>query len=234
MDTINTLNLTEVNYDRRFKLVLSAWGTIIIGWILLALTMQAIDNTNLRKEREYLRDRLFSEMNLRTTVQQASALQDQIHNLYEVEIAVLKRQVEITRVDAYIAKVNKKLSPGIRNRIIQAAYACSDAVEIDPLFTLAVMEQESRFHIYAKSDKDAHGLMQLIPSTALEVGVARHEIYNIERNICGGATYLAKQLKANNGLIKAALRRYYGGGEEWEYSLPVIERYTKFQRIAKL
>lgn len=221
--------------DERYKSIMAMWIIGIISWALLTLFMQASDNSSLRSEREYLRTRLFIEMDLRSEVQKTVELQKQIHVLYEAEIWLLRQQMEMSRVSQYIAKVNPSLSIETRTRIVQAAYHCSAQVELDPLFTLAVMEQESRFNVYAKSIKGALGLMQLMPRTATkELGIPIKQIYDIELNVCGGAAYLARHLKTHEGDQRAALRRYYGGGEPAEYSQPVLMRYEHIQRRVRL
>lgn len=224
----------KAGVNRKYRVIMSLWRVVILSWLCMCLTAQISSITNLSKERDYLRGRLFAEMNLRIKVQELTGLQNQIHTLYEIEIALLRHQVEMSRVDGYIAKTNRKLTPQVRYQIVQAAYNCSNAVGIDPLFSIAVMEQESRFQVYAKSDKDAHGLMQLIPSTAAMLGISRDKIYDIKQNVCGGITYLAKHIKTYNGELKLVLRRYYGGGEEWEYPQPVLARYARIQDKIRL
>lgn len=225
----------KMSTDSKYKTLMAAWYVVIISWVLFAMVMQAGENTQLRSEREYLRTRLFVEMNLRSEVQKTVELQKQIHVLYETEIWLLRQQMEMSRVSQYLAKVNPSLSIETRVLIVQAAYYCSARVGLDPLFTLAVIEQESRFNVYAKSFKGALGLMQLMPRTATkELGIPIKQIYDIELNVCGGAAYLARHLKTHDGDQRAALRRYYGGGDPAEYSQPVLIRYENIQRRVRM
>lgn len=217
--------------EQKFKLFMAAWVSLIIGWILLALSMQALSINQLIRERSYLRERLFSEMKLLQQREEVIERQALIHSDYELEISTLRLQNEMLRADNYIAQVNRELRPETRWKIILAVYSCAPVAEVDPVLALAVMEQESRFKVFAKSSKNAHGLMQLLPSTAIsELGIPKNRIYDIELNVCGGINYLGKHLKHYSGVQVAALRRYYGGGEEWEYPQPVLERYEKIMK----
>lgn len=61
----------------------------------------------------------------------------------------------------------------------------------DPLLVTAVMEAESGFDMTAVSRAGATGLLQLMPDTAVALGVDR---YNALENVIGGAIYLANQV----------------------------------------
>lgn len=221
----------EEKEDRKFKLLMAFWASVLIGWVLLALSMQALHINQLSRERSYLRERLFSEMSLRQQREEVIERQTLLHSAYEGEIAALRLQTEMLRVDRYIAGVNREINSETRWRIILAIYSCAPIADVDPLLALAVMEQESRFRVFAKSTKDARGLMQLLPSTALaELGIPTHKIYDVNLNVCGGISYLSRHLRRYEGVQTAALQRYYGGGTEEEYPRPVLNRY---QRILK-
>ena len=216
--------------DRKYAWRMALWKTVVIGWALLTLFMQTTENGSLRQEREYLRSRLFAEMNLRTEVMQAVTLQEQRHVLYELEIAGLRRQTEMLRAESYIARVNRRLSAETRWQIVSAVYSCSESVGLDPVLGLAVMEQESAFIINARSTAGARGLMQLMPRTAeQELSIPRAQITDIELNVCGGLSYLARHLRSHNGVQHAALRRYSGGYEAREYASPILARYTRIK-----
>lgn len=217
--------------DRKFKLLMAFWASVLVSWVLLAISMQAVSINQLTRERGYLRERLFSEMRLRQQREEVIDRQAALHDGYELEISALRLQAEMLRADAYIAKVNRTLKPETRWRIVLAVYSCAPTSGVDPALALAVMEQESRFNVQARSVKDARGLMQLMPSTAVaELGIPANRIYEVELNVCGGVAYLGRHLRRYEGLQMAALQRYYGGGTEREYSRPVLEL---FERILK-
>lgn len=54
----------------------------------------------------------------------------------------------------------------------------------------AIMHVESAFNPYARSDKGAYGLMQVLPETAQRYGVDRNELYEPRKNIEAGVRYL--------------------------------------------
>lgn len=71
----------------------------------------------------------------------------------------------------------------------------------------AVAWQESRFNHAAVSSKGARGVMQLLPTTASDLGV---DPADLRGNIDGGAAYLAQQLR-RFGDVKLALAAYNAG-----------------------
>ncbi|WP_296598968.1 lytic transglycosylase domain-containing protein [Phenylobacterium sp.] len=78
----------------------------------------------------------------------------------------------------------------------------------------AVAWQESRFNHAAVSSKGARGVMQLLPTTASDLGV---DASDLRSNIDGGAAYLAQQLR-RFGDVKLALAAYNAGPK-------AVERY---------
>lgn len=80
--------------------------------------------------------------------------------------------------------------------------------DISPALLEAVVWQESRWHSEARSSKGAHGLAQLMPGTAREMGV---DIANPLSNLEGGARYLKIQLDRFDGDIERALAAYNAG-----------------------
>lgn len=73
----------------------------------------------------------------------------------------------------------------------------------------AVIMAESSGNPRAISAKKAKGLMQLMDSTATEVGIRNP--FNPRENIFGGAKYLSKMLKKFNGDSQLALAAYNAG-----------------------
>jgi soluble lytic murein transglycosylase len=89
---------------------------------------------------------------------------------------------------------------------------------LDPLLLFALVRQESLFGISAASAANAHGLMQLIPSTAEAVadslgmsGLTLSDLYRPMINVQLGSAYVAQQRDAFGGNLFMALAAYNGG-----------------------
>lgn len=85
----------------------------------------------------------------------------------------------------------------------------SERHEVDPALVRAVIQTESNWNPSAVSSKGALGLMQLIPSTAREMGV--HNALDPKQNLDGGVRYLRKLLERYNGDLDRALAAYNAG-----------------------
>jgi len=80
---------------------------------------------------------------------------------------------------------------------------------VDPRFIHAVIWQESKYDIHAKSHAGAQGLMQLMPATAKRFGCEHPD--NPEENITAGTKYLSWLLKRFSGNVELALAGYNAG-----------------------
>jgi len=107
----------------------------------------------------------------------------------------------------------------------------------------ALIWQESRFQIGARSPADAFGLTQIIPGTAKELGIYPEYYNDPYVQVVGGARYIAKQLQRFNGNIIFALAAYnagpgavqkYGGvppfKETQHYVQVIPEKYNSYLR----
>jgi len=87
--------------------------------------------------------------------------------------------------------------------------AASDRHQVDADFINSVIKAESSFNPSARSPKGAQGLMQLMPSTALKLGVGN--AYEPRDNIEGGTRYLRQLLEQYRGDSIRALAAYNAG-----------------------
>jgi soluble lytic murein transglycosylase-like protein len=80
---------------------------------------------------------------------------------------------------------------------------------IEPRLALAVIAVESNFNAFARSIRDARGLMQLIPATAARFSVRNP--YDIRDNVRGGLAYLRYLLAYYQGDVMLATAAYNAG-----------------------
>jgi hypothetical protein len=98
-----------------------------------------------------------------------------------------------------------KSAPAL-NEVVNIASA---AYHLDPDLVNSVIHAESGFNAHAVSPKGARGLMQLMPSTANQLGV--NDAFNPEANVTGGSRYLRELLERYNFDLVKALAAYNAG-----------------------
>jgi len=91
-------------------------------------------------------------------------------------------------------------------QIVQEA---SNKQGVDSDFIHSVIKQESAGNTAAVSRTGARGLMQLMPATALQLGVV--DSFSPEQNVHGGTRYLRELLERYNGDAIKALAAYNAG-----------------------
>jgi soluble lytic murein transglycosylase-like protein len=118
--------------------------------------------------------------------------------------AVAAQPMPSTKMAA--APVNALVAPIDLDQVVREA---SSKNRLDPDFVSSVISAESNFKIHAVSKKGALGLMQLMPSTAAQLGVA--DPFDPRANVEAGAAHLSALLdRYNNDPIKA-LAAYNAG-----------------------
>ncbi|MCX8030104.1 MAG: lytic transglycosylase domain-containing protein [Thermodesulfovibrionales bacterium] len=135
-----------------------------------------------------------------------------------------KKKSAITNSGSFgMANINKESFSQI---ITQKAYQYN----LDPDLVKAVIKAESNWNPYAISPKGARGLMQLMPSTANDLGV--YNTFDPEENIDGGVRYLKYLLNKFNGNLSLALAAYNAGPARVEKtnSVPAIPETVQYVR----
>jgi hypothetical protein len=104
-----------------------------------------------------------------------------------------------------VAVSSRRGDPSI-SRLI---YTLAPQYGLPPELVLAVVQVESNYNANARSEKNAQGLMQLIPETATRFGVT--DVWDPEQNLRGGMAYLRWLLNYFDGDTRLALAGYNAG-----------------------
>lgn len=100
----------------------------------------------------------------------------------------------------------RSLTPAELQEIVASA---GTRHNVDADLLASVIHAESGGHVHATSRAGARGLMQLMPSTAAELGVA--DTFAPDENIGGGTTYLDQLLTRYHDNLALALAAYNAG-----------------------
>lgn len=115
-----------------------------------------------------------------------------------------KPKPPIGEIDSKIANL-----PARKRWVITLAEQVAGWYSIDPKLVLSVIAVESNFKHKAVSNKQAQGLMQLIPATAERFNVKN--AYDATQNIKGGVKYLRWLLSYFRGDVTLAIAAYNAG-----------------------
>lgn len=107
-------------------------------------------------------------------------------------------------IDAYIAKLPKN-----KRWVVDLVDTFADWYQVDSKLVLSIITAESNFKVGAQSNKEAQGLMQLIPATAERFNVKN--AFNASQNIKGGVKYLRWLLSYYRGDVTLAVAAYNAG-----------------------
>ena len=125
------------------------------------------------------------------------------------EISSLKKTPPEPTDSAAPVSPNNLTGPNKRLIIERTIHQAARRYNLPPGLIKGVIRAESNFQVDAVSHAGARGLMQLMPATALELGV--EDPFDIEQNIDGGARYLRQMLDNFGGNVKVALAAYNAG-----------------------
>jgi hypothetical protein len=107
-------------------------------------------------------------------------------------------------IEDYVAKLPKN-----KRWVLDLVQTISTWYKVDSRLVLSIITAESNFKTNAKSNADAHGLMQLIPATAERFNVKN--AYNASQNIKGGVAYLRWLLSYFRGDVTLTVAAYNAG-----------------------
>lgn len=121
----------------------------------------------------------------------------------------------------------------LREMISDTAYR----FDLEPALVHAVVRAESGFNPRAVSRAGARGLMQLMPQTAIEVGV--RDVFHPQDNLDGGVSYLRGLVDRYAGDVHLALAAYnagpgavdsYGGVPPYAETQEYLKRVFRFRQ----
>jgi len=107
-------------------------------------------------------------------------------------------------IDKYVASLPKN-----KRWVVDLVDTIADWNKVDSKLVLSIITAESNFKVNAKSNANAHGLMQLIPATAERFNVKN--AYNASQNIKGGVKYLKWLLSYYRGDVTLTAAAYNAG-----------------------
>ena len=125
--------------------------------------------------------------------------------------------------------------PPLRDYSARCAEYYANVYQVPVELVEAVIEVESDWQPYSVSPKGAAGLMQLMPATAVRLGVRNP--FQIEENVRAGVEYLARLMRLFGGDLRLVTAAYYAGecpilARGLDYSSPDV--YSYVSRVARL
>jgi soluble lytic murein transglycosylase-like protein len=121
-----------------------------------------------------------------------------------------------------------------RQSLDQMVNGAGQRHQIDPDFINSVIRAESGYNNRAVSKKGAQGLMQLMPRTASQLGVANS--FDPNANVEGGTKYLRELLEKYNYDVPKALAAYNAGSrrvDQYHGVPPYFETQTYVAKIIR-
>ncbi len=131
-------------------------------------------------------------------------------------------------------KVNWENVPLMTSLYRQEIRDAASRYAVDESLIRAIIHAESAYRVDAKSPKGAQGLMQLMPATQTELGVA--DPYDPAGNIIGGTLYLSRMLEQFGGDVDLATAAYNAGPEAVRRhgGIPPYDETTEYVRRIRI
>lgn len=204
-------------------------------WLAAKLNIPNVNNTNVLNDKRWVRAKALWTLNLTAeakeefTALRTAYIKDAVA-LYQMSLAMRDLGVYTQAIRAMRSCIDAlgitdtfsvppffthiRFGPYYSDLIIKAA----NDYNLDPLFVLALMRQESLFESVAVSSSAAQGLMQIIPPTgdwiSKQIKWQNYQVRDLQRpyiNVEFGAFYLDRQRDDFNGDLYAALAAYNAG-----------------------
>jgi soluble lytic murein transglycosylase-like protein len=125
-------------------------------------------------------------------------------------------------------------APATQTPFADLIRAAAEKHGLEEALLTAVIAAESNFDSRAVSRKGARGLMQLMPETAADYGVA--DSFDPAQNIDGGTRYLKDLLARYDGDLRLALAAYNAGPERVERARgvpPIAETQAYVKKVSE-
>ena len=139
---------------------------------------------------------------------------------------------QIERFEEDLSPLVPLTPPARPQNLNEVINAISDRHHIDPDLINSVIHAESGFNPRAVSPKGAQGLMQLMPQTALQLGVSNP--FDPRSNVEGGTRYLSELLQRYNFDLIKALAAYNAGPQRVQHYGGVPPYYETRAYIARI
>jgi TPR repeat protein len=147
------------------------------------------------------------------------------------------RDPEFPSLDERGAGFAEDVGPPTRDqaRVMQIVDELAPQFRVNPEFVLAIIRTESNFNATVVSNRNAQGLMQLIPETAERFNVAKP--FDPVQNIRGGLAYLRwlfAYFRGDVALVAAAYNAGEGAVNKYRGVPPFAETQAYVDRIREL
>jgi soluble lytic murein transglycosylase-like protein len=136
-----------------------------------------------------------------------------IHQKVSMQLHPLKIHNAETHTDSIKVQPSESALERI-NKLEKHVQDAADSFGVDKNIIKSIILTESAGNAKAVSSAKAKGLMQLMDSTAVDMGV--ENVFNPRENIFGGTKYFAQMLRQYSGDIKLALAAYNAGPKNVE------------------